>query len=121
AGLRVEIEARQFWWRVTYHPPDGRPVVSANELRLPVGEKVAVSITSPDVIHSFWIPALGGKMDAIPGRTNRLVLEATRPGTYRGACAEYCGTSHALMAVSAVAMEPEAFSGWLTTQARPAA
>ncbi len=73
------------------------------------------------MIHSFWIPALGGKMDLIPGRTNRLSLLATRPGTYRGQCAEFCGTSHALMAFPAVAMEPEEFEAWLDRRRAPAA
>ncbi|TKD17395.1 MAG: cytochrome B, partial [Mesorhizobium sp.] len=105
AALRIEITGRQFWWEVVYHPSQGPPVVSANEIRLPVGERVELTLKSADVIHSFWIPPLGGKMDMIPGRTNRLSLKATKPGVFRGPCAEYCGTSHALMAFSAVAME----------------
>jgi len=119
ARLRVEVVASQFWWRVVYHLPDGRRVVSANEVRLPVGERVEFSLASSDMIHSFWIPALGGKMDMIPGRVNRLSLLATRPGTYRGQCAEFCGTSHALMAFPAVAMTAEDFTSWL--EARVAA
>lgn len=120
-ALRIEVSGRQFWWRVVYRPAGGAPVVSANEVRLPVGRRVELALTSADVIHSFWIPALGGKMDMIPGRTNRLSLTATKPGTYRGPCAEYCGTSHALMAFSAVAMAPGDFDGWLAAQAAPAA
>jgi cytochrome c oxidase subunit 2 len=77
-------------------------------------------IGSPDVIHSFWVPGLAGKMDMIPGRTNRLVVRATKAGTYRGVCAEFCGLGHALMAFDVVAMEPAAFERWLTAQARPA-
>ncbi|MGE4253103.1 MAG: c-type cytochrome, partial [Parvibaculaceae bacterium] len=107
-----------FWWRVMYHPPGGAPVVDANEIRLPVGERVELTLKSEDVIHSFWIPALGGKMDMIPGRANRLSLLATRPGIFRGPCAEYCGTSHALMAIVAVAMEKEAFHAWLAARVR---
>ena len=119
-GLRIEVEGHQYWWRVVYRPPDGGPaVVSANEIRLPVGERVELVLTSADVIHSFWIPPLGGKMDMIPGRTNRLWLEATEPGTFRGPCAEFCGTSHALMAFPAVAMPPEAFAQWLAERASP--
>ena len=115
--LRIEVTGEQFWWRVAYHPTDsGAPVVSANEIRLPVGERVEFLLKSTDVIHSFWIPSLGGKMDMIPGRVNRLSLMATKAGTYRGPCAEYCGTSHALMAFTAVAMEPEAFRQWLKTR-----
>lgn len=119
AGLRVEIVGSQFWWHVVYRRPDGPPVISANEVRLPVGERVEFTLTSTDMIHSFWIPALGGKMDLIPGRTNRLSLRATRAGTYRGQCAEFCGTSHALMAFPAIAMEPAEFDAWLDARAGP--
>lgn len=121
ASLRIEVVAGQFWWHVVYHRPDGESVVSANEIRLPVGERVEFSLTSADMIHSFWIPALGGKMDAIPGRVNRLSLLATRPGIYRGQCAEFCGTSHARMAFPAVAMEPGAFRAWLDARGAPSA
>jgi cytochrome c oxidase subunit 2 len=121
ARLRVEVVGHQFWWHVVYHRPDGASIVSANEVRLPVGERVEFSLASGDMIHSFWIPALGGKMDLIPGRTNRLSLSATKAGTYRGQCAEFCGTSHALMAFPAVAMEPAAFDSWLDGRARPSA
>lgn len=118
--LRIEVVGEQFWWRVTYFPGDGgEAVTSANEIRLPVGQRVEFMLKSNDVIHSFWIPPLGGKMDMIPGRTNRLSLLATRRGIFRGPCAEYCGTSHALMAFSVVAMEPEAFSEWLSMRVRP--
>lgn len=120
ASTRVEVVGHQFWWQVIYHRADGSTVVSANEIRMPVGERVEFSLLSADMIHSFWIPALGGKMDLIPGRTNRLSLLATRPGTYRGQCAEFCGTSHALMAFPAVAMEPEEFEAWLDRRRAPA-
>lgn len=120
AGLRIEVEGHQYWWRVVYRPADGRPaVMSANEIRLPVGERVELVLTSADVIHSFWIPPLGGKMDMIPGRTNRLWLQATEAGTFRGPCAEFCGTSHALMAFPAVTMPPEDFARWLAERASP--
>ncbi len=118
-GLRIEVTGKQFWWQVIYHLPEGPPIVSANEIRLPVGERVELTLKSDNVIHSFWIPALGGKMDMIPGRINRLSLLATRPGKFRGPCAEYCGTSHALMAIAAVAMDSEAFHAWLADQAMP--
>lgn len=119
-GWRVDVEARQFWWRVTYHRPGAPPLVSANELRLPVGEPVRLHLTSGDMIHSLWIPSLAGKMDMIPGRTNYLTLTATKPGRYRGVCAEFCGTSHALMAFEAAAMPPQEFRAWLDAAARPA-
>jgi len=119
--LLVEVQGEQFWWRVRYHPPGGgAPVESANALRLPVGQRVELRLTSPDVIHSFWVPALAGKMDMIPGRTNRLVLEPSRTGHFRGACAEFCGASHALMAFTVEVMEPEAFEAWLAREAAPA-
>jgi cytochrome c oxidase subunit 2 len=120
-GLRIDVSGEQFWWRVTYRPKDGAEARSANEVRIPVGERVEFALTSPDVIHSFWIPALGGKVDMIPGRENRLVLQAERPGTYRGVCAEFCGASHALMAFPVVAMAKPDFEAWLAAQARPAA
>lgn len=119
ARLRVEVVGNQFWWHVVYHLPDGKRVVSANEVRLPVGERVEFSLTSADMIHSFWIPALGGKMDLIPGRVNRLSLLATKAGIYRGQCAEFCGVAHALMAFPAVAMEPTDFNKWLNARTIP--
>ncbi|HTV68510.1 MAG TPA: cytochrome c oxidase subunit II [Rhizobiaceae bacterium] len=121
AGLHIAVEGNQFWWRVIYRNPDGTSVASANEVRLPVGERVEFSLTSADMIHSFWIPVLGGKMDLIPGRTNRLSLLATKAGTYRGQCAEFCGASHALMAFPVVVMEPGDFNTWLSERGVPSA
>jgi cytochrome c oxidase subunit 2 len=118
-ALSIQVTAKQWWWRVQYRTPDGL-VETANEIRLPVGERIHLQFSSPDVIHSFWVPSLVGKMDMIPGRLTRLALEPTRTGTFRGACAEYCGASHALMAFSVVVMEPHEFSDWLAEQARPA-
>ncbi|MEG3083001.1 cytochrome c oxidase subunit II [Sphingomonas sp. PB2P12] len=120
SDLRIGVEGEQFWWRVRYAPPGGAVVETANELRLPVGRTVALSLRSPDVIHSFWVPGLAGKMDMIPGRTNRLVVRATKAGTYRGVCAEFCGLGHALMAFDVIAMEPAAFERWLAEQRKPA-
>lgn len=121
SGLRLTVSGEQWWWRVAYEPPGGgAAVTSANEIRLPVGERVEILAESPDVIHAFWIPSLGGKIDMIPGRVNRIVLQASEPGVFRGVCAEYCGDSHALMAFSAVAMEPDAFAAWLEHIAAPA-
>jgi cytochrome c oxidase subunit II len=119
-SLRIAVSGEQWWWRVRYLPA-GRPeAVLANEIRLPVGEPVELLLESPDVIHSFWIPSLGGKIDMIPGRVTRLTLAPTRTGVFRGACAEYCGASHALMAFNAVVMEKDAFDRWLALQAQPA-
>lgn len=120
-GLRIAVSGEQWWWRVDYHVPGSdTPVTLANEIRLPVGERAEFRLTSPDVIHSFWIPSLGGKLDNIPGRTTTLVLEPTRTGTFEGICAEYCGTSHARMEFLAVVMERAAFDRWLAAQAAPA-
>lgn len=117
---QISISGEQWWWRVRYRLPDGEHVELANEIRLPLGEPVDVIVESRDVIHSFWIPSLAGKIDMIPGRRNRLTLEATRPGTFRGVCAEYCGTSHALMRLDAVVLDRDAFRAWLGQQRRPA-
>jgi cytochrome c oxidase subunit 2 len=119
-GLRISVTGEQYWWRVRYEPERGTSFVSANEVRLPVGERVEFMLDAADVIHSFWIPSLGGKLDMIPGRTNRLVLQATKPGVYRGVCAEFCGPSHALMAFSVVAMERPDFDRWMETQSASA-
>lgn len=120
-SLRVEVSGEQWWWRIRYHPPGGEPVDVANEIRVPVGEPVEFELVAPDVIHSFWIPSLGGKMDMIPGRRTRLLLTATRTGTFRGQCAEYCGASHAWMAFPVVVMEKPDFAAWLESQRRPVA
>jgi cytochrome c oxidase subunit 2 len=119
-SLKVAVTGEQWWWRVRYFPHGGGEVVLANELRLPVGETVEFSLDSPDVIHSFWIPPLAGKVDMIPGRTTRLVLKPTRTGVFRGVCAEYCGASHALMAFNVVVQEREEFERWLAGQAASA-
>ena len=121
ADLRIEVTGEQFWWQVRYAMPGGAPVVSANEVRLPVGQTVAIDVKAADVLHSFWIPGLAGKMDMIPGRTNRLVVRADKAGRYRGQCAEFCGLSHALMAFDVIAMEPAAFAAWRAREAAPAA
>ena len=119
-SLLVAVTGEQWWWRVTYYRPDGQAVVLANELRLPVGEQVQLRLDSDNVIHSFWVPSLAGKMDMIPGRVTWLTVRPTTTGVFRGACAEYCGTSHALMAFFVEVMEKAAFDDWLDHQAAPA-
>lgn len=117
-AVRVEVIGEQWWWRVTY---DGAtPVASANEIRIPVGRPVALTLKAADVIHSFWVPSLGGKVDMIPGRTTSLRLTAERPGVYRGQCAEYCGGPHALMAFEVIAMPQAEYDAWLTRETDPA-
>lgn len=118
---QITVVGEQWWWRIQYHTAGGDTVELANELRLPVDEPVELRLLSPDVIHAFWVPSLGGKIDMVPGRENRLTLEPTKTGVFRGACGEYCGTSHALMSFYVVVQEREAFDRWLARQAAPAA
>lgn len=117
ANLTVEVTGLRWWWDVRYPDHD---VVTANEIHIPAGQPVEFILKSDNVIHSFWVPELGGKMDLIPGRTNRIWLQADAPGTYRGQCAEYCGIAHAQMAFYVVAHEPQEFDAWLAHQREPA-
>lgn len=94
---RVEVRGHQWWWEVIYLDAPGGPRYSANEIHIPAGRFVDVHVSTNDVIHSFWAPRLGGKIDAIPGRTNIVRLRADEPGTYHGVCAEFCGAQHARM------------------------
>jgi cytochrome c oxidase subunit 2 len=119
-SLRIDVVGEQWWWRVTYQRPGAGPVVLANEIRLPVGEPAQFRLESDNVIHSFWIPSLAGKMDMIPGRVTWLTVRPTRTGVFRGACAEYCGTSHALMAFYVEVMDRADFDRWLSAQSAPA-
>ena len=114
-ALAIEVSG-EWSWRVRYGGPAGPPVELANEIRLPVGHRTDVTLTSDNVIHAFWIPSLAGKVDMIPGRTTRISLEPTRTGRFRGVCAEYCGASHALMGFAVEVMERDAFDAWLTGQ-----
>lgn len=118
--VRIEVVGEQWWWRVAYSGTDGARIASANEIRIPVGQPVEFTLKSADVIHSFWVPSLGGKIDMTPGRTTRLRLEAERPGVYRGQCAEYCGGPHALMAFDVVALPPADYQTWLARETAPA-
>ena len=117
----VSVTAHLWWWEVHYRDPArGIDVVLANEIHLPVGRAVTLGLSSADVIHSFWVPALAGKIDMLPGRVHQLRLQADRPGVYRGQCAEFCGEQHARMALHVVAQTPEEFERWLQQQNRPA-
>jgi len=121
-ALVIAVTGHMWWWDVRYRDAaTGATVRTANEVRIPTGRAVYLALDSVDVIHSFWVPQLAGKMDMVPGRLQHLLLAADRPGTYRGACAEFCGEQHARMALHVVAMEPEAFDAWLAAQLRPAA
>ena len=118
--VRITVVGEQWWWRVSYEGPAGSGIESANEIRIPIRRPIEISLASADVIHSFWVPKLAGKLDMIPGRKNMLRLAADKPGVSRGQCAEYCGGAHALMSFYVVAMlEPE-FQRWLTEQTAPA-
>ncbi|NGP17133.1 cytochrome c oxidase subunit II [Devosia aurantiaca] len=119
--LRVHVTAEQYWWRIAYEQPDGSMVDTANELFLPQGQTAEFVLNSTDVIHSFWIPTLGGKIDVIPGRTNLWRLKPTEAGVYRGVCAEFCGPSHALMAFPVIVEAQADFDARLAREAAPAA
>jgi len=139
----IEITGKMWWWDVRYRVADETPdvgsprppgrnkpnagqapepksVVLANELYIPVGRPVEIALKSDNVIHSFWVPALAGKVDMIPGRTTRIVVQAREPGVYRGQCAEYCGIQHSWMAFYVVAVPGEEYERWLANQAAPA-
>jgi cytochrome c oxidase subunit 2 len=125
AALTVQVEGQQWWWRYNYDIDgdgdfDDDAVSTATDLVIPAGVDVELSITSNDVIHSYWIPALNGKKDAVPNRTHQLTLHADEPGTYVGQCTEYCGLSHAYMRQRAVALPQEEFDAWLQNQATDA-
>lgn len=114
--LVVNVNAEQFWWRVTY--PDLQ-IETANEINVPTGTTVRLRITSADVIHSFWVPRLAGKVDATPGHITEQVLEVDEAGRYTGRCTEYCGLAHAQMRIHVVAQDPADFRAWTRAQQQP--
>jgi cytochrome c oxidase subunit 2 len=121
ADLTVVVRGQQWWWELSYLDPDpSRSFKTANEIHIPVGRNVKLQLESIDVIHSFWVPSLAGKLDLIPGRTNELNIRAERAGVYRGQCAEFCGMQHTHMSVFVIADEPAAFEAWMEAQRRPA-
>ena len=115
--LRIEAVGKQWWWKFTY--PDLK-VVTANELHIPVGRAVQLHLRSADVIHSFWVPKLAGKMDLIPNKDNSMWFKAEEPGLYYGQCAEFCGVSHANMRFRVVVHPQAAFDAWVSNQKQPA-
>jgi cytochrome c oxidase subunit II len=115
--ITIEVVGHQFWWEVRY-PDHG--FVTANEITIPAGQRVRFRLESADVIHSFWIPQLHGKVDMTPGHTTELVVEAERLGEYRGRCTEYCGIAHAQMLFRVFAVEADEFEQWVDAQAEPA-
>jgi Heme/copper-type cytochrome/quinol oxidases, subunit 2 len=120
--MAITVTGYQWWWGIDYKDPNLQAEFStANEMHIPVGKTVRVTLVSADVIHSFWVPQLQGKMDVIPGDTNEVRLFASRPGDYRGQCAEFCGAQHAHMAMHVIADEPAAFQRWIAAQRQSAA
>jgi cytochrome c oxidase subunit 2 len=121
-ALQLHVVGHQWWWEVRYDDPEpSRAFTTANELVIPVGRPVVVKLTSPDVIHSFWIPNLHGKKDLIPGIEATTQLRADVAGTYRGICAEYCGAQHAFMSFVVRAVPPAEYDRWSEAQRAPAA
>lgn len=120
ADLAIEVIGHQWWWEVRYlDAGDDTDFVTANEIHIPVGRSVEIRLRSADVLHSFWVPALAGKLDLIPGKDNRLRLAADAPGVFRGQCAEYCGGPHGRMVLFVVAEEAPRFAAWRTAQRQP--
>jgi len=120
-GVTVRLTGHQWWWEATYDDPQpSRSFTTANEIHLPVGEPVRLRLGSEDVIHSFWVPNLAGKMDLIPGHENELHFTPERIGSYRGQCAEFCGWQHAHMGLLVIVEPREAFEAWRAAQIEPA-
>jgi cytochrome c oxidase subunit II len=117
-AVKITVTGRQWWWEVHYDNP---PITTANELHIPVGQPVQITLVAADVIHSFWVPELQKKTDMIPGRVNTSWIQADQPGDYRGQCAEYCGTQHAHMAFHVIAQTPADYNAWAKAQSQPAA
>src|SRR5262249_27465300 len=115
-AIEINVRGWQWWWEFRYPAFD---VAVANEPHLPVGRPVVFNLEGPDVIHSFWIPSLGGKRDVVPGRVNRLSFVPDTPGEYPGQCAEFCGASHALMGMRVIVEPPDRFEQWLAAQRAP--
>src|SRR3954452_16366996 len=120
-AVRIRVTGHQWWWEVRYEEPDAsRTFTTANEIHVPVGKPVKVTLEAADVIHSFWVPSLMGKQDLITGRQNDIRFVADRPGLYRGQCAEFCGFQHAHMSLFVIAEDEIAFNSWRDAQIKPA-
>lgn len=120
-ALTITVIAYDWWWKVDYGENGPQHFTTANEIHIPVGEPVQVNLKSADVIHAFWVPALAGKTQNIPGQINRHWIQADYPGVYRGQCTQYCGAQHAHMAFEVVAESQEDYDKWFAAQARAAA
>jgi cytochrome c oxidase subunit 2 len=117
-AINVTVTAHQWWWEYKY--PD-LGVVTANELHMPVGKPLEITLIGADVIHSFWVPALAGKTDVVPGRTNHMNMSGSTVGTFLGQCTEFCGLSHANMRLKAFVQTPQDFQSWVDAQRQAAA
>lgn len=117
-AIAIGVEGQQWWWQFTYDVDgDGETdITTATEMVIPAGRQIDLSITSNDVIHSFWIPRLNGKRDAVPGRTHTLSLESDEPGYFFGQCTEFCGLSHAEMRMRVIALPPDEYDAWVEEQ-----
>jgi cytochrome c oxidase subunit II len=116
-SMTVDVIGRQWWWEIRY---PGTAAVTANEVHIPVGTRVAVVATTADVIHSLWVPRLARKIDMIPGRENKILLDTPHAGTYLGQCSEFCGVQHAHMRLTVIAEPSASFDRWLANMASPA-
>src|SRR5690606_30383455 len=119
-ALTIDVRGLQWWWEFQYALPGGDTIRTANEVHVPVGRPVHLRMTSADVVHSFWMPQMGGKRDVIPGRITELVFTPLEAGVYLGQCAEFCGESHALMKMRLIAHDPADFDRWLANESSPA-
>ena len=116
--VHVTVDARQWFWQYDY-TDKGTQFFTANEMHIPVHQPVLLTLTSKNVIHSFWVPELAGKKDVVPGHPNTLTIEADRPGTFTGQCAEYCGLSHANMRLRVIAESKADYAAWVHQQQTP--
>jgi len=118
----IQIIGHQWWWEIHYFDPEADlRFTTANEIHIPTNRPVTIALESADVIHSFWVPALHGKVDMIPGHENYIRIEAAHPGNYFGQCAEFCGEQHAHMRILLVAQSSDQFNAWVQQQRKPAA
>jgi cytochrome c oxidase subunit 2 len=112
----IEVIGHQWWWEVRYPGAEGGEVVTSNQLIMPAGEPVDFHVTGADVIHAFWVPRLGGKIDMIPGRVNKIRLEADEPAVFGAQCAEFCGAQHAQMQLYVETVERDEYDAWLAAR-----
>jgi len=122
-AVKIDVFGQQWWWEYRYDTNDDGEfdIISANEMVIPAGRPIELNVQSRDVIHSFWIPALNGKMDSVPGRTQFLGFQANKPGVFQGQCTEFCGLSHGYMRMEVKALPPAEYEDWVQSQQAPPA